>query len=576
MKPDLGKIKVDLRRPSPKKDIDDKISPQDIADPKEKKVAATNELLKIFDSLIPRWKGVVLTAEAEVEAQQAQEDQQDDNALPWADIKFTRASPATNKDTKADFAKLDGYINSKGEHMSLEELARYKYHIDLGGGGGTTWTGTIAKLAMPGLLFHHVTPTKDYIHDYMKPWTHYVPIKEDLSDLKDKYVWAESHPEAAKKIATQGSELIRYLGTPQGFGEMYQEVFVDQVRQVIEAYQPVSATQSESTWENVLEGYKGLVKLVCENGEVCQLQTDDSFKAHDSFKAQKYIRDFKSAFDQPLQAILNPSHSPLIFSAGEGTTATHAFYDATCELGLRSVHWGQSCNHDVGFSNKKPSAGVMAHFDLLRAYNRLKNCATSLGDAEDVECPTVNRTLHVMLHRINQVISSPDIDAIHDAPYPNFGEYILDATKNIRGKKPIVVLGERNPQDWTKRRIQQHQKAVACRGNDIGTNLYRCLQLAIQTGLGNERINTIFYQLKEPESHANITIAKGFEMYQNKMRKVAAYHTNLFERNPRIDKSQLAKEIGYVIADTSEESTTSFQQLSSSPIRYAMDPKTSA
>lgn len=282
--------------------------------------------------------------------------------------------------------------------------------------------------------------------------------------------------------------------------------------------------KGECEWSNV-------------NGGVCQLQTDNSFDA------LKYIRkEFKSAFDQPLQPITSPSHKPLIFGAGEGTTATHAFYEATCELGFRSVHWHLSCNHDVGFSNEKPSPGVLAHFDLLRTYKRLKNCTSA---PEDYECPTVNQTLHVMLHRINQVISSRDIDAIHDAPYPNFGKYILIATKKIRGKEPIVLLSERNPQDWAKRRVEQHPTDVACRGNDIGTNMYRCLQSAIQAGLGNERINKIFYKFNEPGSDANLTIGKGFELYQNNMRKVSVYHTNLFERNPRIDESQLAKEIGY-------------------------------
>ena len=218
---------------------------------------------------------------------------------------------------------------------------------------------------------------------------------------------------------------------------------------------------------------------------------------------------------------------------------------------------------------------------IFYGYNRLKNCATSPDDEEDVECPTVNQTLHVMLDRINQVISSPDIDAIHDAPYPNFAEYILIASKKIRGNEPIVVLSERNPQEWAERRIQ-HQTNVACRGNDIniGTNLYQCLQSAIQAGLGSQRINTIFYQFNElaGSEAANVTtiIGKGFELYQNKMREVSAYHTNLFERNPRIDESQLAEEISYAIANTTlEESTASFRELSSSsPIRYAMDPKT--
>ena len=55
--------------------------------------------------------------------------------------------------------------------MSLPGLAQYKYHINPGGGGGSTWSGTIVKLAMPGLLFHHyLTPTKDYFHDWLVPW----------------------------------------------------------------------------------------------------------------------------------------------------------------------------------------------------------------------------------------------------------------------------------------------------------------------------------------------------------------------------------------------------------------------
>jgi len=272
-------INANLRRPTPKEDIDDKIkgTPLDFMNPQEKKAAATAELLKIYDDLIPRWKGVVLTAKAEVEAQDDQEEQQDDNnVLPWANIKFTTTAPVAKDDAKAEFAKLDEYINSKGERMSLEGLAQYKYHIDMGGGGGTTWTGTMTKMAMPGLLFHHMTPTKDYIHEYMKPWIHYVPIKADLSDLREKYEWAESHPEAAEMIASQGSDLMRYLGTPHGFGEMYQDVFVDQVRQVIEAYQPVSKSLPGSSLEEVLESHEELVvKSVCTTGHDCVEESTD-------------------------------------------------------------------------------------------------------------------------------------------------------------------------------------------------------------------------------------------------------------------------------------------------------------
>jgi hypothetical protein len=52
---------------------------------------------------------------------------------------------------------------------------------------------------MPGLLFHHITPTKDYIFDQIQPWVHYVPVREDLEDLMEKLEWAETHQDEASE-----------------------------------------------------------------------------------------------------------------------------------------------------------------------------------------------------------------------------------------------------------------------------------------------------------------------------------------------------------------------------------------
>jgi hypothetical protein len=160
--------------------------------------------------------------------------------------------------------------------MSQRELAKYKYHIDLGGGGGTTWTGTLQKvrshcsgiylldpnylthsrptfqLAMPGLLFHHVTSTKDYLHDYMKAWVHYVPVREDLRDLERRLQWAKDNPQKARKIAQQGSDLARWFGSNEGFEQLYQRDFFVPLTSIIEAYQPISSTSVEYTWSDVL------------------------------------------------------------------------------------------------------------------------------------------------------------------------------------------------------------------------------------------------------------------------------------------------------------------------------------
>ena len=68
----------------------------------------------------------------------------------------------------------------------------------------------------PGVLFHHETLMKDFFYDLIEPWVHYVPIKQDLSDLKDMFEWAKSHDEAAKAISKRASEFVRKMMSAEG------------------------------------------------------------------------------------------------------------------------------------------------------------------------------------------------------------------------------------------------------------------------------------------------------------------------------------------------------------------------
>jgi len=193
------------------------------------------------DILTPRWKGVLLTSQAELEAREIQESEAAGQALPWVNIKFASCNVNGEKVPAAqneDFQVLQNEfgIAAIGEPMSMTEQARYKYHIDIGGGGGTTWTGTLEKLAMPGVLFHHVTPTKDWFHDHIQPWVHYIPVRSDLSDLRSKYEWAESNPKEAQRISENGTEFARYFGSQEGFSNLYQEHIVAPLGKIIASY----------------------------------------------------------------------------------------------------------------------------------------------------------------------------------------------------------------------------------------------------------------------------------------------------------------------------------------------------
>ncbi|KAL7529468.1 hypothetical protein ACHAXR_002982, partial [Thalassiosira sp. AJA248-18] len=139
------------------------------------KAAAVSAMKEQYKDLLPRWQAVVLTASAEVEAASQPPEPDGSSPLPWANMKFSNYlhfGAKTSTIGAEHYKEWEAIGFATGESMDGPTLAKYKYHIDLGGGGGTTWTGTIQKLAMPGLLFHHMTPTKDYIHNWIKPWVH--------------------------------------------------------------------------------------------------------------------------------------------------------------------------------------------------------------------------------------------------------------------------------------------------------------------------------------------------------------------------------------------------------------------
>ncbi len=140
-----------------------------------------------------------------------------------------------------------------------------------------------SELALPGLLFHDVTPTKDYIHDFIFPWVHYIPVSSDLRDLKRKFDWAESHPAEAKKIANESTKLIEYLTSQEGFRNMFTREMVEPLKRVIEAYQPVSTLPTQSNdWREVakqIEGADVLVPIVkCDGKSVHNCKRSGSKK----------------------------------------------------------------------------------------------------------------------------------------------------------------------------------------------------------------------------------------------------------------------------------------------------------
>jgi Glycosyl transferase family 90 len=92
------------------------------------------------------------------------------------------------------------------DHMELSELAEYRYHIDMGGLSGTAWGGLRWKLCTGLLVFKVESWANDWWYDTLEPWTHYIPVREDVSDLHERYQWTQDNPEKAQEIAQAGRQ----------------------------------------------------------------------------------------------------------------------------------------------------------------------------------------------------------------------------------------------------------------------------------------------------------------------------------------------------------------------------------
>lgn len=122
----LGRIPSDLSRPGHDA-IENRIDPTTT-----KRKNALRILRNMYDDLVPRWQGVVHTAEAETETRSTR-------SMPWADIKFSHFVENGQKKAALGSKPFRKWVEmglpAAGEHLSMKELAQYKYHIDLGGGG---------------------------------------------------------------------------------------------------------------------------------------------------------------------------------------------------------------------------------------------------------------------------------------------------------------------------------------------------------------------------------------------------------------------------------------------------------
>jgi len=133
---------------------------------------------------------------------------------PSADVAFTPGGWPAN----------DALIPSryfKNSRVDLAEHMKHKYIFIIDGNciaSAHQWV--FGSGSVPIMITH---PDNEYwFKSYLKPMVNYVPIKYDLSDLKEKLEWLVANDDEAKKIAEAAQHLANTIFTPE-----FQKAYID-------------------------------------------------------------------------------------------------------------------------------------------------------------------------------------------------------------------------------------------------------------------------------------------------------------------------------------------------------------
>lgn len=108
-----------------------------------------------------------------------------------------------------------------GEHISFADFMNYKYQIFIDG-NVSPYSASGWKFFTNSLIFKVDSPWLQWYFDALKPYEHYIPVKEDLADLIEQIQWAKSHEYESRLIAKKCREFaLSHITLPDNLLYLY-------------------------------------------------------------------------------------------------------------------------------------------------------------------------------------------------------------------------------------------------------------------------------------------------------------------------------------------------------------------
>jgi protein glucosyltransferase len=123
-----------------------------------------------------------------------------------------------------DIALAEGYI---GDYVSLRDHPAYKFLMDVDGNCAATPRFPLL-MHSTSVIIKNMTPSILWFYRAVKPYKHFIPVKEGLSDLLYQIKWAKLNDGECHKISQQAQQLAAEILT--------QEMAYVYLYRLIEAY----------------------------------------------------------------------------------------------------------------------------------------------------------------------------------------------------------------------------------------------------------------------------------------------------------------------------------------------------
>lgn len=99
-------------------------------------------------------------------------------------------------------------LDMETDRLTPHEMSKYKYQLDIDG-VTNSWGGLIWKLQSGSIVFKQDSIWEQWFHYKLQPFIHYIPINNDLSNLREMYEWCETHQHECLEIIHSAREFAK-------------------------------------------------------------------------------------------------------------------------------------------------------------------------------------------------------------------------------------------------------------------------------------------------------------------------------------------------------------------------------